>query len=73
VLLGHPSYQEVMADKPRFIPRPFSAAVQGVFAFVRLGRPLFLLGGFVLYVWAPPWPWRRAGLSTPLCTCLGRL
>jgi len=49
VLLGHPSYQEVMADKPRFIPRPFSAAVQGVFAFVRLGRPLFLLGGFVLY------------------------
>jgi 1,4-dihydroxy-2-naphthoate octaprenyltransferase len=38
-----------MADKPRFIPRPISAAVQGVFAFVRLGRPLFLLGGFVLY------------------------
>ena len=49
VLLGHPSYQAVMADKPRFIPRPLSAAVQGFFAFVRLGRPLFLLGGFLLY------------------------
>jgi 1,4-dihydroxy-2-naphthoate octaprenyltransferase len=49
VLRGHPSYQAVMADKPRFIPRPFSAAVRGVFAFVRLGRPLFLLGGFILY------------------------
>ena len=49
VLLGHPSYQAVMADKPRFIPRPLSAAVQNFFAFVRLGRPLFLLGGFVLY------------------------
>ena len=49
VLLGHPSYQAEMADKPRFIPRPLSAAVRGVFAFIRLGRPLFLLGGFVLY------------------------
>jgi isoprenylcysteine carboxyl methyltransferase (ICMT) family protein YpbQ/1,4-dihydroxy-2-naphthoate octaprenyltransferase len=49
VLLGHPSYQAVMADKPRFIPRPLSAAVQSFFAFVRLGRPLFLMGGFLLY------------------------
>ena len=49
VLLGHPSYRAVMADKPRFVPRPLSAAVRDFFAFVRLGRPLFLLGGFVLY------------------------
>jgi 1,4-dihydroxy-2-naphthoate octaprenyltransferase len=49
VLLGHSSYREVMADRPRFIPRLLSAAVRDFFAFVRLGRPLFLLGGFVLY------------------------
>jgi 1,4-dihydroxy-2-naphthoate octaprenyltransferase len=49
VLLDHPSYQAAMADKPRFTPQPLSAAVQGVYAFIRLGRPLFLLGGFVLY------------------------
>jgi 1,4-dihydroxy-2-naphthoate octaprenyltransferase len=49
VLLGHPSYQAAMADKPRFIPRPLSSAAQAVYASIRLGRPLFLLGGFVLY------------------------
>ncbi|MGB8295110.1 MAG: isoprenylcysteine carboxylmethyltransferase family protein [Polyangia bacterium] len=49
VLLGHPSYQAAMADKPRFVPRPLSTAIKGVYAFIRLGRPLFLLGGFVLY------------------------
>ena len=49
VLLGHSSYQASMADKPRFIPRPLTAAIQSVYAFIRLGRPLFLLGGFVLY------------------------
>jgi 1,4-dihydroxy-2-naphthoate octaprenyltransferase len=49
VLLGHSSYQAAMADKPRFVPRPLSTAIQGVYAFIRLGRPLFLLGGFVLY------------------------
>jgi 1,4-dihydroxy-2-naphthoate octaprenyltransferase len=38
-----------MADKPRFIPRPLSAAVRRIYSFIRLGRPLFLLGGFVLY------------------------
>jgi 1,4-dihydroxy-2-naphthoate octaprenyltransferase len=49
VLLGHSSYQAAMADKPRFVPRPLSTALQGVYAFICLGRPLFLLGGFVLY------------------------
>jgi 1,4-dihydroxy-2-naphthoate octaprenyltransferase len=60
-LLGHPSYQAVMADKPRFIPRPLSAAVRRVYAFIRLGRPLFLLGGFVLY-----------GLGAAVATAQGR-
>jgi 1,4-dihydroxy-2-naphthoate octaprenyltransferase len=49
VLLGHPSYQAAMADKPRFVPRPLTTAVQRVCAFIRLGRPQFLLGGLVLY------------------------
>jgi 1,4-dihydroxy-2-naphthoate octaprenyltransferase len=61
VLLGHPSYQAVMADKPRFIPRLLSAAVRRVYAFIRLGRPLFLLGGFVLY-----------GLGAAVATAQGR-
>ena len=49
VLLGHSSYQAAMADKPRFVPRPLATVIQGIYSFIRLGRPLFLLGGFVLY------------------------
>jgi len=61
VLLGHPSYQAEMAGKPRFIPQPLSAAARSVFAFVRLGRPSFLLGGFVMY-----------GLGAAVAVALGR-
>jgi 1,4-dihydroxy-2-naphthoate octaprenyltransferase len=49
VLLGHLSYQSQMAAKPRFIPRFLSTAVAQAWACVRLGRPLFLIGGFVFY------------------------
>ncbi len=49
VLLGRPTYQAAMADKPRFIPLPLTSAVRAALDFVRLGRPLFLVGGFVFY------------------------
>jgi 1,4-dihydroxy-2-naphthoate octaprenyltransferase len=49
VLASHRSYQEAMGHKPRFVPRAFSSVLRGTLAFVRLGRPIFLIGGVVMY------------------------
>lgn len=49
VLLAHPSYREAMGDKPRFIPASLMCMGRILWAFVRLGRPVFLLGGVAMY------------------------
>ncbi len=49
VLLAHPSYRAVMAQRPRFLPRPLLTSLEHAWDVVRLGRPLFLLGGLALY------------------------
>ncbi|HEX7597395.1 MAG TPA: UbiA family prenyltransferase, partial [Polyangia bacterium] len=48
-LLTHSSYQSVMSGKPRFVPRPILTMLARLGALIRLGRPLFLVGGFLLY------------------------
>jgi 1,4-dihydroxy-2-naphthoate polyprenyltransferase len=49
VLLANPSYRETVGRKPRFIPAPLGRRLRGLWAFVRLGRPVFLLGGAAMY------------------------
>lgn len=49
VLLANPSYQDAMGHKPRFIPASLMCMARILWAFVRLGRPVFLLGGVAMY------------------------
>jgi 1,4-dihydroxy-2-naphthoate octaprenyltransferase len=49
VLASHRSYQVAMGHKPRFVPHTFLSLLRGTLALVRLGRPIFLIGGVVMY------------------------
>jgi 1,4-dihydroxy-2-naphthoate polyprenyltransferase len=50
MLLSNPSYRKAMLDKPRFVPLPLLLrGLRAGVAFVRLGRPVFLVGGVAMY------------------------
>jgi 1,4-dihydroxy-2-naphthoate polyprenyltransferase len=77
VLLAHASYREAMGNRPRFIPAPLARGLRTLWAFVRLGRPLFLLGGLVMYglgvavalVEGAPWNASLYGLGQMAIAC----
>ncbi len=49
VLMASPSYRVTMGYKPRFVPLPVTHLLRTLWAFARLGRPLFLVGGTTMY------------------------